>query len=120
ELAAEFGQAAGSVGDLEAGRDAALLVHDAHGMRGAAPIKAGEVRHSFLLLDGSSLGPVGRSGGSLIVRRSGRPPVARQPVARLDLLAPPAPPARRVSRGPASGERRGPSPRATGRRSQAP
>jgi hypothetical protein len=74
---------------------------------GAAPgcsasVEADEVPHPSLLSDRVRLARVGRSGGLLIGRHSGRPPLAHQPAAGQDL---PVPAMRGVSHGPSSGER---------------
>ncbi len=117
EPAAQSGKAVSAVRHFEMLHDDASSIHDTDGMRATAPVETNHVEHSNLLWLRARLAPVGRPGGSLITRRSGRLPLARQPVARSDL---PAPAARLVSRWPIAGERRGPSRRGTGSRSQTP
>src|SRR4051794_15723504 len=118
EPALEFGQTGGRMRHLEPRRDRALrLVDDADRVPHAAPVDPYTMAHGSALPAGVGLIPAGRHRGSLIIRRSGSPPVAHQPVARRDL---PAPATRRVSSGPTSGERHRPSWRAAGSGSLAP
>jgi hypothetical protein len=110
-------QAAGIVADLESAGDGdGRLLHHADGAR-AATVQSCHENHGHVPLSSVALLPVGRTCGTLIIRRSGTTPLAHQPVARSVL---PAPAARRVSCGPSRGERPWPSRRGTGSGSLTP
>lgn len=118
EPPAKPGQALGRAGGDEAGRRAVrFIAKDADARLGPAPVGTDSVSHPCLLSDRVKLAPIGRPGGLLIVRRSGRPPLAHRPAARQGL---PAPAARLGSQGPSSGERHRPSRQDTGRGRQPP
>ena len=117
EPRAKIGEAGGIVPDIQARLDGASFIDNANGVAARAPVKAGEEGHVRDLRVWTMLARAGRSCGSLIDRRSGWQAHARHPVVRPVL---PAPAARRVSRGPSTGERRWPSRQTLGWRKPTP
>jgi hypothetical protein len=106
--AREPGVEAGAVvADLEAVDDGAAAVDDANGVAQTVPIQPDEHGHGHLSSASRRVTRAGRSCGSRTERRSGWPALAHHPV--VVRRGRPAPAARRVSRGPSSGERRRPS-----------
>ena len=118
EPPAKPGQALDRAGGDEAGcRAACFIAKDADAGLGAAPVGTDSVSHPSLLSDRVKPAPIGRPGGLLIARRSGRPPLAHRPAARQGL---PAPAAWLGSRGSPSGGRHRPSRQDAGRGRQPP
>lgn len=100
EPCAQLGEPASVVRDLELPDDLPSVVDHANRVASAAPVQPSEQTHSEPP-SGRSL-RAGRPCGTLTDWRSGRQPLARLPVARRGL---PAPPTQRVSSGPSSGQR---------------